>query len=131
MDNRESKRVLIVDDMNSMRRTIKTLLVEAGFNKELIVEMDLAGSAYKYIQTEGGVDFIVTDWNMPDYTGVQLVQQIREMEAYKNVPILMVTAEATRAQVVEAVTAGVNEYLIKPFSPKKFFDKISSIYAEE
>lgn len=118
-------KILIVDDFSTMRRIIKNLLVELGFNN--IVEADDGLTALPIIQA-GGIDFLVTDWNMPGMTGLDLLKAVRAEEATKELPILMVTAEAKKEQIVEAAKCGVNGYIIKPFTAKTLKEKVDKIF---
>ncbi|MDP2564321.1 response regulator [Pseudoalteromonas marina] len=121
-------RVLVVDDMSTMRRIVISLLVELGFKKELISEADDGSTAIAFLE-KNTVDFVVTDWNMPQVTGIDLLRHIRKTEATSKLPVLMVTAEAKREQIIEAAGAGVNNYVVKPFNKKTLGEKISKIFA--
>jgi len=118
-------KILIVDDFSTMRRIIKNLLVELGFSN--IVEADDGKTALPIVQA-GGIDFLVTDWNMPGMTGLDLLKNVRADEATKDMPILMVTAEAKKEQIVEAAQSGVNGYIIKPFTAKTLKEKVDKIF---
>lgn len=121
-------RVLVVDDMSTMRRIVTSLLVEIGFKKELISEADDGSSAIAFLE-KNTVDFVVTDWNMPQVTGIELLRHIRKTDATAKLPVLMVTAEAKREQIIEAASAGVNNYVVKPFNKKTLDEKILKIFA--
>lgn len=119
-----SLRFLVVDDYSTMRRIIKNLLHDLGYPN--VTEADDGASALPMLQ-KGGYDFVITDWNMPGMPGLDLLLAIRADEALKDIPVLMVTAEAKRDQIVAAAEAGVSGYVIKPFSAetlKKKLDKI-------
>ncbi len=118
-------KILIVDDFSTMRRIIKNLLRELGFNNTL--EADDGQTALPKLRT-GGVDFLITDWNMPGMSGIELLRTIRADNNLKNLPVLMVTAEAKREQIVEAAQAGVNGYVIKPFTAATLEEKINKIF---
>ena len=122
--NKDMK-ILVVDDFSTMRRIIKNLLIELGFPN--IVEADDGSTAFPILQ-EGGVDFLITDWNMPNVPGIELLQKVRGDDKLKNMPVMMVTAEATREQIVQAAEAGVNGYIIKPFTAQTLEDKIKAIF---
>ncbi len=124
----ENCRVLVVDDMSTMRRIVISLLVEIGFKKDLISEADDGSSAITFLE-KNTVDFVVTDWNMPQVTGIDLLRHIRKTEATAKLPVLMVTAEAKREQIIEAAQAGVNNYVVKPFNKKTLDEKIQKIFA--
>lgn len=118
-------KILIVDDFSTMRRIVKNLLGDLGFtNTE---EADDGKSAWPMLQA-GGFDFVVTDWNMPGMTGIDLLRAIRADENLKALPVLMVTAEAQRDQIVEAAKAGVNGYIIKPFTAATLKEKLDKIF---
>ena len=118
-------RILIVDDFSTMRRIMKNLLAELGFNN--VIEAD-DGSTAMPILREGGVDFLITDWNMPNVPGIELLRKVRGDDELKNTPVMMVTAEATREQIVQAAEAGVNGYIIKPFTAQTLEEKIKTIF---
>lgn len=122
----EKMRILVVDDYATMRRIIKNLLGELGFAN--IVEAEDGASAWRVL-AQGGIDFVITDWNMPGMTGLELLQKIRGEPATRATPVLMVTAEAKREQIVEAAKAGVNGYIVKPFTANTLKDKIERIFA--
>jgi len=118
-------KILVVDDFSTMRRIIKNLLRDLGFTNT--VEADDGNTALPILKT-GGIDFLVTDWNMPGMQGIELVKQVRAVEAIKSLPILMVTAEAKREQIIEAAQAGVNGYIVKPFTAATLKEKIDKIF---
>jgi two-component system chemotaxis response regulator CheY len=118
-------KILVVDDFSTMRRIIKNLLRELGFSN--IDEADDGQTALPKLQT-GGFDFLVTDWNMPGMTGIDLLKAVRADPALANLPVLLVTAEAKREQIVEAAQAGVNGYVIKPFTAQTLAEKIEKIF---
>jgi len=124
---RSSLKVLVVDDMATMRRIVINLLVDIGFSKENICEADDGDTGHAYLQ-DNEVDFIVTDWNMPKMKGIDLLRLVRADERTKNVPVLMVTAEAKKEQIVEAAQAGVNQYIVKPFNAKTLNVKVTKIF---
>ncbi len=118
-------KILIVDDFSTMRRIIKNLLRELGFSNT--IEADDGQTALPKLRT-GGVDFLITDWNMPGMSGIELLRAIRADANLKGLPVLMVTAEAKREQIVEAAQAGVNGYVIKPFTAATLEEKINKIF---
>ncbi|WP_200821414.1 chemotaxis response regulator CheY [Oceanicoccus sp. KOV_DT_Chl] len=122
--NKDMK-ILIVDDFSTMRRIIKNLLRDLGFTNTS--EADDGVTALPMLQN-GNFDFLVTDWNMPGMTGIDLLKAVRADERLKNMPILMVTAEAKRDQIVEAAQAGVNGYVVKPFTAAVLKEKIDKIF---
>ncbi|WP_455386087.1 chemotaxis response regulator CheY [Acidihalobacter prosperus] len=117
--------ILVVDDFSTMRRIIKNLLRELGFNNA--AEADDGSSALPMLQT-GKYDFLITDWNMPKMPGIELLKAVRADPKLASLPVLMVTAEARRDQIVEAAQAGVNGYVVKPFSAETLKEKIEKIF---
>lgn len=118
-------KILIVDDFSTMRRIIKNLLRELGFNNT--AEADDGQTALPMLQG-GGFDFLVTDWNMPGMDGLTLLKTVRADETLSTMPVLMVTAEAKREQIVVAAEAGVNGYVVKPFTAATLKEKIEKIF---
>jgi len=118
-------KILVVDDFSTMRRIVKNLLRDLGFNN--VVEADDGNTALPMLKS-GGIDFLVTDWNMPGMEGIDLVKAVRADDNMKSMPILMVTAEAKREQIVVAAQAGVNGYIVKPFTAATLKEKIDKIF---
>ena len=118
-------KILIVDDFSTMRRIIKNLLRDLGFTNTS--EADDGKTAFPILQS-GDFDFLVTDWNMPGMTGIELLKAVRADPKLSSLPVLMVTAEAKRDQIVEAATAGVNGYVVKPFTAAALKEKIEKIF---
>lgn len=121
----KNMKILIVDDFSTMRRIVKNLLGELGFSNT--VEADDGNSALPILK-QGGIDFLVTDWNMPGMTGLDLLKNIRTDDKLKTLPVLMVTAESKREQIIEAAQAGVNGYIVKPFTAATLREKIDKIF---
>ncbi len=122
--NKDMK-ILIVDDFSTMRRIIKNLLRDLGFtNTE---EADDGTTALPMLEN-GQYDFLVTDWNMPGMSGIDLLRKVRAHDRLKTMPVLMVTAEAKRDQIIEAAQAGVNGYVVKPFTAQVLKEKIEKIF---
>jgi len=119
-------KILIVDDFSTMRRIVKNLLADLGFTNT--TEADDGKSAWPLLQA-GDFEFVVTDWNMPGMTGIDLLKNIRADARLAKLPVLMVTAEAQRDQIIEAAKAGVNGYIIKPFTAVTLKEKIDKIFA--
>lgn len=117
--------ILIVDDFSSMRCIIKNLLRDLGFNHTS--EADNGLSALPMLQ-QGHFDFLITDWAMPQMTGIDLLKAVRADQRLKPLPVLMVTSEATRDQIVEAAEAGVNGYIVKPFTARTLKENIERIF---
>ncbi|MBK1674879.1 response regulator [Ectothiorhodospira shaposhnikovii] len=118
-------KILIVDDFSTMRRIIKNLLRDLGYNNT--AEADDGSTALPMLQN-GNYDFLVTDWNMPGMPGIDLLRAVRADPRLKNMPVLMVTAEAKREQIVEAAQAGVSGYIVKPFTAETLKEKINKIF---
>ena len=118
-------KILIVDDFSTMRRIIKNLLRDLGFLNT--TEADDGKTALPILQA-GGIDFLVTDWNMPGMTGIDLLKAVRADANLSSLPVLMVTAESKRDQIVEAAQAGVNGYIVKPFTATTLKEKIDKIF---
>ena len=124
-----SMAVLIVDDHQPMRRTIADIMRSLGFDNLFYAED--GQMAWEKMQ-ENAYDLILLDWNMPRLSGVELLQRIRmaEDEATPPLPVLMVTAEAEREQVVEAIKTGVTNYIVKPFAPATLERKLYEIFGK-
>lgn len=118
-------KILIVDDFSTMRRIIKNLLRDLGFNNT--DEADDGNTGLPKLQS-GNYDFLVTDWNMPGMTGIDLLRAVRADEKLKSLPVLMVTAEAKKEQIVMAAQEGVNGYIVKPFTAQTLKEKIEKIF---
>ena len=125
VDLDKNMKILIVDDFSTMRRIIKNLLRDLGFTNT--AEADDGTSALPMLQS-GSFDFLVTDWNMPGMTGIDLLRAVRADERLKTLPVLMVTAEAKREQIIEAAQNGVNGYIIKPFTAQTLEEKLGKIF---
>ncbi|MEL0657960.1 chemotaxis response regulator CheY [Psychromonas arctica] len=121
----KNMKILIVDDFSTMRRIIKNLLRDLGFTNTF--EADDGHTALPLLQN-GDFEFVVTDWNMPIMEGIDLLKEIRKDPKLKHLPVLMVTAEAKREQIVEAAQCGVNGYIIKPFTAGTLKEKLDKIF---
>jgi len=117
-------RFLVVDDFSTMRRIIKNLLHDLGYQN--VAEADDGNTALPILQA-GGIDFLITDWNMPGMPGLELLKAVRSDPKLTKMPVLMLTAEAKREQIVEAAQAGVNGYVIKPFTAVTLKEKLDKI----
>lgn len=118
-------KVLVVDDFSTMRRIVKNLLRDLGFTN--IQEADDGSTALPMLQG-GDFDFVVTDWNMPGMQGIDLLKAIRADASLAHIPVLMVTAEAKKEQIVMAAQAGVNGYIVKPFTAATLKTKLDKIF---
>lgn len=121
----KNMKILIVDDFSTMRRIIKNLLRDLGFTNTQ--EADDGQTALPLLKN-GDFDFLVTDWNMPGMTGIDLLKEVRADAKLASLPVLMVTAEAKRDQIIEAAQAGVNGYVVKPFTAQVLKEKIDKIF---
>src|SRR5215203_3113713 len=115
---------LVVDDYSTMRRIVKNLLHDLGYAQ--VQEADDGNTALPMLKT-GSFDFLITDWNMPGMPGLELLKAVRSDTKLARLPVLMLTAEAKREQIVEAAQAGVNGYVIKPFTAATLKEKIDKI----
>ena len=118
-------RILVVDDFATMRRIISNVLRQLGF--ENLVEAEDGSSALQILENEK-IDFVVTDWNMPEMSGLDLLKAIRAKADKNDLPVLMVTAEALQENIIAAARAGVNNYIVKPFDAKTLGEKISKVF---
>ena len=118
-------KILIVDDFSTMRRIVKNLLRDLGFNNTQ--EADDGLTALPMLKN-GDFEFVVTDWNMPGMQGIDLLKNIRADDELKHLPVLMITAEAKKEQIVEAAQAGVNGYIVKPFTAATLKEKLDKIF---
>ncbi len=117
--------ILVVDDFSTMRRIIKNLLHDLGYAK--VTEADDGNTALPLLKG-GNFDFLISDWNMPGMSGLELLKQVRADAKLAKLPVLMLTAEAKREQIVEAAQAGVSGYVIKPFTAQTLKEKIDKIF---
>ncbi|MCL6555237.1 MAG: chemotaxis response regulator CheY [Burkholderiales bacterium] len=116
---------LVVDDFSTMRRIIRNLLKELGFAN---VEEAEDGAAALQKLRSGKFDFVVSDWNMPNMTGLELLQKIRSDPSLKHLPVLMVTAEAKKENIIAAAQAGASGYIVKPFTAATLEEKLNKIF---
>jgi two-component system chemotaxis response regulator CheY len=115
---------LVVDDFSTMRRIVKNLLHDLGYPN--VTEADDGKTALPMLQG-GGFDFLISDWNMPGMSGLDLIKAVRSDAKLAKMPVLMLTAEAKREQIIEAAQAGVNGYVIKPFTAETLKEKLDKI----
>lgn len=125
-------RILVIDDMPSIRDLVKTQLRTMGFVD--IHEAEDGEQGWKIIETKYGeanpIELVISDWNMPKMKGLELLKKVRSEAQFVNLPFILLTSEAEREQVTEAVMAGVSQYIVKPFSGKIFEDKLKTAYAK-
>ncbi len=117
--------ILVVDDFATMRRIIKNILRQIEFAN--IEEADDGRAAVSVLERMK-IDFVITDWNMPNMSGLELIQAIRASDKWKEIPILMVTAEAQKENIIDAAKAGVTNYIVKPFTVETMQEKIKKIF---
>lgn len=118
-------KVMIVDDFATMRRILRNILKQIGFKN--IIEADDGKHALKELKKEK-VDLIMCDWNMPEMPGIELLKNVRSDDELKNIPFVMVTAEAQKDNILEAVKAGVSNYVVKPFTAETITEKLQKIF---
>jgi len=118
-------KVLMVDDFATMRRILKNVLKQIGFTN--MIEADDGSTALAALKKDE-VGLIISDWNMPKVSGLELLKTVRSDESMKGMPFLMVTAEGQKDNVVQAVQAGVSNYIVKPFTPEAIKEKLEQIF---
>ena len=118
--------ILVVDDFATMRRIVRNVLKQLGYDN--ITEADDGATAWPIIKSQR-FDLIVCDWNMPQMSGLELLQHVRGDESTKDTPFLMVTAEAQKENILAAVKAGVSQYIVKPFTADTLSEKIEKIFS--
>jgi two-component system chemotaxis response regulator CheY len=121
----ENTRFLVVDDFSTMRRIVRNLLKELGFSN--IQEAEDGADALNRLRAET-FDFVVSDWNMPNMTGIDLLRNIRADDSLKHLPVLMVTAEAKKENIIAAAQAGASGYVVKPFTAATLDEKLKKIF---
>jgi two-component system chemotaxis response regulator CheY len=120
-----SMNILIVDDFSTMRRIVRNILKQLGYSN--VFEADDGTSAVEILKKEK-IQFIISDWNMPQMPGIELLKTVRSTEEWKSLPFLMVTAEGQKENVLEAVKYKVSQYIVKPFTPELLMEKINKIF---
>lgn len=123
----KNAKLLVVDDFSTMRRIVKNLLKELGYNN--VDEAEDGVIALQKIQNIG-YDFVITDWNMPNMSGIELLKALRAHPTHKGIPLLMITAEAKKENIIEAATSGANGYIVKPFTAVTLEEKINKIFKD-
>lgn len=119
-------KILIVDDSSTMRRIIGNVITQLGFTKDNFDEAEDGVKAWKLL-TEAHYDVILTDWNMPNMNGLELVQKVRSEGTHQKTPIIMITTEGGKSEVITALKAGVNNYIVKPFSAEILKEKLDGV----
>ena len=120
-------KVLVVDDFATMRRIVRNILKQLGFTN--IVEADDGTTALEIMKTDK-VDLVLCDWNMPKVSGLDLLKQMKGDSDLMNIPFLMITAEAQKQNIIEAVKTGVSNYIVKPFTADTIAEKLKKIFGE-
>jgi len=118
-------KILVVDDSSTMRRIIKNTLGRLG-HKDLL-EAEDGQVAWDVMGENEGIDILITDWNMPVMNGLELVKKVRAEEKYADLPIIMITTEGGKTEVITALKAGVNNYIVKPFTPQVLQEKLEAV----
>ncbi|AJC94537.1 chemotaxis regulatory protein [Campylobacter volucris] len=118
-------KLLVVDDSSTMRRIIKNTLVRLGHKD--VLEAEHGVEAWDLLSQNDDIKVLITDWNMPEMNGLELVKKVRAEEKYADMPIIMVTTEGGKAEVITALKAGVNNYIVKPFTPQVLKEKLEDV----
>jgi len=118
-------KLLVVDDSSTMRRIIKNTLARLG-HKDVLEGAD-GVEGWSQMNNNPDIDMLITDWNMPEMNGLELVKKVRADERFKDLPIIMVTTEGGKAEVITALKAGVNNYIVKPFTPQVLKEKLAAV----
>lgn len=118
-------KLLVVDDSSTMRRIIKNTLQRLGYDDILEAEHGL--QAWELLDTIDDINILITDWNMPEMNGLDLVKKVRGDQRFIDIPIIMVTTEGGKAEVITALKAGVNNYIVKPFTPQVLKEKLEAV----
>lgn len=121
-------KILVVDDSSTMRRIIKNSLTNLGYAD--IAEAEDGALAWE-VMIEEEINVLVTDWNMPNMNGLELVKKVRADERYAEIPIIMITTEGGKLEVITALKAGVNNYIVKPFTPQVLKEKLEAVLGIE
>lgn len=118
-------KLLVVDDSSTMRRIIKNTLQRLGFDD--VLEAEHGVEAWQIMERTPDINVLITDWNMPEMNGLELVRKVRAEKKYEGMPIIMVTTEGGKAEVITALKAGVNNYIVKPFTPQVLKEKLEDV----
>ena len=118
-------KLLVVDDSSTMRRIIKNTLARLGY-KDILEGAD-GVEGWAQMDANPDIDMLITDWNMPEMNGLELVKKVRADERFKDTPIIMVTTEGGKSEVITALKAGVNNYIVKPFTPQVLKEKLGAV----
>ena len=118
-------KLLVVDDSSTMRRIIKNTLARLGY-KDVLEGAD-GVEGWSQLDSNPDIEMLITDWNMPEMNGLELVKKVRADARFKDLPIIMVTTEGGKAEVITALKAGVNNYIVKPFTPQVLKEKLGAV----
>jgi two-component system chemotaxis response regulator CheY len=116
---------LVVDDFSTMRRIVRNLLKELGYTN--VEEAEDGVVALQRLKA-GGIQFVITDWNMPNMTGIELLKAVRVDDGLKHLPVLMITAEAKKENIIEAAQSGASGYIVKPFTAATLEEKMNKVF---
>ena len=119
-------KILVVDDFPTMRRIVKTLFRQNGFSN--FIEAEDGAQGLDVLRKTPDIEFVVSDWNMPNMTGIEFLKVVRADPKLKHLPFLMVTAEAEKENIIEAVKSGVSNYVVKPFTGQTLAEKLAKIF---
>lgn len=122
------KKVLIIDDMLTIRKIVRKTLKEIEFSN--FEEACNGAEAWKFLQVSPDFEFIISDWNMPEMTGVELLKLVRQTPETRHIPFIFLTAESDMGQVKQALELGADNYILKPFTPKDLKDKLEITYTK-
>ncbi|MCX6074501.1 MAG: chemotaxis response regulator CheY [Campylobacterales bacterium] len=122
-------KLLVVDDSSTMRRIIKNTLSRLGYENVLEGEDGIQG--WNVLNENTDISMLITDWNMPEMNGLELVRKVRADARFNDLPIIMVTTEGGKAEVITALKAGVNNYIVKPFTPQVLKEKLAAVLGTE
>jgi two-component system chemotaxis response regulator CheY len=126
---RPDMKILIVDDFPTMRRFVKTLMRQNGYTN--FVEAENGAQGLKALEANPDIEFIVSDWNMPQMSGLEFLKAVRSDQKFSQLPFLMVTAETEKDQIIEAVRNGVSSYIVKPFTGATLQEKLTKIFSSK
>ena len=118
-------KILVVDDSSTMRRIIKNTLARLGY-KDILEGAD-GVEGWSQMDANPDIEMLITDWNMPEMNGLELVKKVRSDERFVDLPIIMVTTEGGKSEVITALKAGVNNYIVKPFTPQVLKEKLAVV----
>lgn len=124
----KNMRILVIDDFQTMRRIVINLLRQLGFTN--VIEAADGAQGFEKLEEDSEIALVISDWNMPNMSGFELLQKVRSSEKFKTIPFIMVTAEGKRENVIAAVQAGVSNYVVKPFNAATLKEKMVKVIGE-